>query len=84
MEHQKVIHLLNEANDSKFETREWHIVNNNSRAKFDVGSEIIDNTEVLKSNLCKLFGNTKVDNANGIFKNAKIAAPLQYVSNLWR
>ena len=52
MEHQKIINLLNEANDSKFVTRKWNIVNDNSKANCDVGNEIIYNTEVLKSNLC--------------------------------
>ena len=27
MEHQKILNLLNEANDSKFVTRKWNIVN---------------------------------------------------------
>ena len=52
MEHQKITNLLNEANDSKFVTRKWNIVNDNSKANCDVGNEIIYNTEVLKSNLC--------------------------------
>ena len=30
MEHQKILNLLNEANDSKFVTRKWNIVNENS------------------------------------------------------
>ena len=50
MERQKILNLLNEANDPKFVTRKWNIVNDNSSS--DVGSEIIYNTEVLKSNLC--------------------------------
>ena len=52
MEHQKIINLLNEANDSKFVTIKWNIVNDNSKANCDVGNEIIYNMEVLKSNLC--------------------------------
>ena len=52
MEHQKILNLLNEANDSKFVTRKWNIVNDNSKTNYDVGNEIICNTEVLKSNLC--------------------------------
>ena len=31
MEHQKIINLLNEANNSKFVTRKWSIVNDNSK-----------------------------------------------------
>ena len=29
MEHQKLLNLLNKANDSKFVTRKWNIVNDN-------------------------------------------------------
>ena len=43
---------MNEASDSKFVTRKWNIVNDQSNANYDVGNEIIYNTEVLKSNLC--------------------------------
>ena len=51
MEHQKILNLLNEANNSKFVTRKWNFVNDNSKANYDAANE---NTyiEVLKSNLC--------------------------------
>ena len=52
MEHKKILNLLNESNDSKFVTRKWNIVNDNSNANYSVGNEITYNTEVLKSNLC--------------------------------
>ena len=52
MEHKNVLNVLNEANDSKFVTRKWNIVNNQSNANHDVGKKIIYNAEVLKSNLC--------------------------------
>ena len=52
MEHQKVLNLLNEANDSKFVTKKWNIVNDNATANYGVGNEIIYNTKVLKFNLC--------------------------------
>ena len=52
MEYQKILNLLNESNDSKFLTRKWNIVNDNSKANYNKGNEIIYNTEVLKSNLC--------------------------------
>ena len=52
MGHQKILDLLNEANDSKFVTRKWNNVNNNLNANYDVGNEINYKTEVLKSNLC--------------------------------
>ena len=52
MEHQKILNVLNKVNDSKFVTRKWNIVNDESNANYDVRNEIIYNTEVLKSNLC--------------------------------
>ena len=52
MEHQKILNLLNEASDSKFVTRKQNIVNDQSNVNYDVGNEIIYNTEILKSNLC--------------------------------
>ena len=38
-------------NHSKFLTKNWNIVNDQSNANHDVGNEIINNTNVLKSNL---------------------------------
>ena len=52
MEHQKILNLLNEVNGSKFVTRKWSIVNDQSKSNYGAGNEIIYNTEVLKSNLC--------------------------------
>ena len=52
MEHKKILNLLNEVNDSKFVTKKWNMVNDQSNASYDAGNETIDNTEVLKSNLC--------------------------------
>ena len=52
MEHQEILNLLNEISDSKFVTRKWNIVNEQSNANYDVGNEIIYNIEVLESNLC--------------------------------
>ena len=52
MEHQKILNSLNEVNYSKFVTREWNIVNDQSNANYDTGNEIIYNTEVLKFNIC--------------------------------
>ena len=51
MEHQKILSLLNEANDSIFVTRKWNIVTDHSKANCHVGNEINCNTEVLKSNI---------------------------------
>ena len=52
MEHQKILHLLNEESNSKYVTRKWNIVNDQSNVSYDSGKETIYNTEVLKSNLC--------------------------------
>ena len=52
MEHQKILSLLNEANDSKFVTRKWNIVNDNSKSNYDATNEIIYKTEVLNPYLC--------------------------------
>ena len=47
-----MLNSLNEANDFKFVTRKWKIVNDQSNANYYVGNKIIYKTEVLKSNLC--------------------------------
>ena len=54
MERQKILNLLNEANDSdmKMEHSQYDIMEHNSKANYGVGNEIISNTEVLRSNLC--------------------------------
>ena len=48
MEHQKTINLLNEASNSKFITRKWNIVNDQSNANYSIGNEIIYSTGVLQ------------------------------------
>ena len=52
MEHKKILNLLNNKNDSKFLSRKWNIVNDNSRMNYDVGDVITYDTKLLKSNLC--------------------------------
>ena len=52
MEHQKILNLLNEVNNSKFVSRNGNIVDDNSKVNYGLGKKIIYNTEVLKSNLC--------------------------------
>ena len=47
-----MLYLLNEENDSKFVTRKWDIVNDNSKSNYDATNEITYNTKVLKSNIC--------------------------------
>ena len=49
MEHQKILNLLNQPSDSKSVSRMWNIVNDQSNANYDVGNEIIYNTEKLMS-----------------------------------
>ena len=44
--------MLNEASDSIFLARKWNIANDQSKVNYDIGSETVYNTEVLKSNLC--------------------------------
>ena len=52
MENQKIFNSLNEESDSKFVTRKWYFVNDESNANYDAGNEIIYNTYLLKSNVC--------------------------------
>ena len=51
MEHQKKLNLLNEPRDSKFLTRKWNFVNDQSNANCDAENETICITKDLKSNL---------------------------------
>ena len=45
-------HLIGWSKRSKFVTKKWKIVNDNQKANYGVGSEVINNTEDSKSNLC--------------------------------
>ena len=74
MEHQKILNLLNETNDSKFVTRKWNIVSYNSKVNYGVGSEIIYNTEVLKSNLCDYNNAYILLRANATIAGRNLAA----------
>ena len=47
MERQEISKLLSEASDSKLVTRKWNIFDDQSKANYDVGNEILYNTEVL-------------------------------------
>ena len=55
MGHQKILNILNKANQSKFVTRKWNIANYQSNANYVLRNKIIYNTEVLKSNLCDQY-----------------------------
>ena len=90
MEHQKILNLLNEASNSKFVTRKWNIVNDNSKANYEEGNEIIYNTEVSKSNLCDyndayilVRGDITVTASPQIQVAFKIAHHLLNVSQKW-
>ena len=48
IKHQKILNFFNEADNSKFMTRKWNIINNNSKANYEEGNAIIYNTEDLK------------------------------------
>ena len=46
-----MLNSLNDANDSKFVTKKWNIVNDDSTWHYAAANEITYNTEVSKSNL---------------------------------
>ena len=54
MEHQKIANLLDDASNqpSKFKTKNWVEVNDESRGTYDVNSQIKFKTTMLKSSLC--------------------------------
>ena len=52
MKQQKILNLWNEAKDSRFVTRKWNIVDDNSEPNWDATNELTYNREVLNSNLC--------------------------------
>ena len=47
MEHQKILNLLNDTNNSKFVTRKWNIINDNSNSNYAAANEITYDTEIL-------------------------------------
>ena len=47
MEYQKMLNLLNDANNSKFMARKWNIVNDNLNSNCATANEITYNTEIL-------------------------------------
>ena len=51
MEQQKIANLLNEASDSKYMTRKWNILNDQSNGNYDSENGIIYKTVILKCNL---------------------------------
>ena len=51
---------MNELNDSKFATRNWNIINDQSNGSYDVGSEIICKTEAYNDAYILVRGNITV------------------------
>ena len=51
MKYQNTLNLLNEASGSKFVTRKWNIINDQSSKNYSVWNEIIYSKEVLKTYL---------------------------------
>ena len=54
MEYQKIANLLDDTSNkiSKFRTRKWVEINDESKGTYDVGSEIKFKTTMIKSSLC--------------------------------
>ena len=52
MDNQQILNLLNEASNSKFVTKKWDIVGENSKEDYNEANEITYNTKVSKSNAC--------------------------------
>ena len=54
MEYQKIINLLDNASNqpSKFRTKTWIEINDQSRGTYNTNSDIRFNTTMLKSSLC--------------------------------
>ena len=81
---------MNGANDSKFVTRKWNIVNDQSFRKYGERNEIIYNTEVLKLNLfgyndayILVKGDITVTAAPGTQVSFKNCAPLiKYITKI--
>ena len=77
MEHQKILNLLNEANDPKFVTRKWNIVNDNSKANYNAANEMTYNKKVLKSCLCD-YNDTYILVRGDITVTATLATQLSF------
>ena len=77
MESQKIANLLDhkDADDSRFETRKWYIINDNNNGNYGLGDDVHSiikfNTNIVKPFLCDYSdayilatGNIKVENGN--------------------
>ena len=86
MEYQKIANLIDDTSNqpSKFRTRNWIEINDESRGTYNVGSQIKFKTTMLKSSLCNYsdacilvkgtisVNNTSADDANANNTNKKV------------
>ena len=77
MKHQKILDLLNQANDSKFVTRKWNIGNDNSKSNYDAINEITYNIKTLKYNLCD-YNDTYILVRGDITVVASLTTPVSF------
>ena len=75
MKYQKIANFLDNASNktSKFKTKNWVEINDESRGTYDVGSQIKFKTTMLKSNLCD-FGDAYIHVKGTITVNNTAAA----------
>ena len=54
MEYQKIVHLIDDASNqpSKFRTKNWVDINDESRGTYNINSQIKFETTMLNSSLC--------------------------------
>ena len=76
MEYQKIINLLDNASNqsSKFRTKNWVEINDESRGTYPVTSQIKFKTTVLKSSLCNYSDTYLLVKGNIIVNNKETAA----------
>ena len=95
MEYQKIANLIGDTSNqpSKFRTKNWVEINDESMGAYNVYSQLKFKTTMLKSSLCdyiedsesfkskiKIIGKTPNNNV----KDVEIMVPLKYLSNFWR
>ena len=76
MEYQKIANLLDDASNqpSKFKTKNWVEINDESRGTYDVGSQIKFRTTMLKSSLCD-YSDAYIRVKGTITVNNSVVAP---------
>ena len=68
---------MNEVNNSKFVPRKLNIINDQLNSNYNVGNEIICNTEVLKSNLCD-YNDAYISVKGGITVTAALTTQVSF------